>query len=62
MPKPFSQDLRNRVIDAVERRMSCRPAARHYEVSVVDGDPELERYRRESLRAPMGHAAIVPRP
>ena len=34
MPKPYSQDLRNRVIDAVERgEMSRRAAARRYEVS-----------------------------
>ena len=39
MPKPFSQDLRNRVIDAVRKGgMSCRAAARRYEVSQVDGD------------------------
>jgi putative transposase len=32
MPKPYSQDLRNRVIDAVERgEMSRR--ARRYEIS-----------------------------
>ena len=34
MPKPCSQDLRDRVIDAVERgKMSRRAAARHYAVS-----------------------------
>ena len=32
MPKPYSQDLRDRVIDAVERgAMSRRAAARRYE-------------------------------
>jgi hypothetical protein len=34
MAKPYSQDLRNRVIDAVRRgKMSRRAAARHYAVS-----------------------------
>ncbi len=34
MPKPYSQDLRNRVIDAVERgEMSRRAAARRYAIS-----------------------------
>jgi putative transposase len=34
MPKPYSQDLRDRVIDAVERgEMSRRAAARRYEIS-----------------------------
>ena len=39
MPKPYSQDLRNRVIDAVERgEMSRRAAARRYEISRIGGD------------------------
>ena len=34
MPKPYSQDLRDRVIDAVERgEMSRRAAARRYAIS-----------------------------
>ena len=34
MAKPYSQDLRNRVIDAVRTgEMSRRAAARHYAVS-----------------------------
>ena len=34
MPKPYSQDLRDRVIDAVrEGAMSRRAAARRYEIS-----------------------------
>ena len=38
MPKPYSQDLRDRVIDAVERgEMSRRAAARRYE----NGDLKL---------------------
>ena len=39
MPKPYSQDLRERVIDAVERgEMSRRAAARRYEISEFCGD------------------------
>ena len=39
MPKPYSQDLRDRVIDAVERgEMSRRAAARRYEISEIRGD------------------------
>ena len=61
MPKPFSQDLRNRVIDAVEKGgMSCRAAARRYEVSELTAIKWLERYRREGLRAPMGHGGHRP--
>jgi len=34
MPKPYSQDLRDRVIEAVERdEMSCRAVGRRYEIS-----------------------------
>ena len=39
MPKPYSQDLRDRVIDAVERgEMSRRAAARRYAISEIRGD------------------------
>ena len=56
MPKPYSQDLRDRVIDAVERGgMSCRAAARRYEISESVAIKWLERYRREGSRAPVGH-------
>jgi transposase len=61
MPKPFSQDLRNRVIDAVEKGgMSCRAAARRYEVSESTAIKWLERYCREGLRAPVGHGGHPP--
>ena len=34
MPTPYSQDLRDRVIEAVERdEMSCRAVGRRYEIS-----------------------------
>ena len=61
MPKPFSQDLRNRVIDAVEKGgMSCRAAARRYEVSESTAIKWLERYRRDGLRGPAGHGGHRP--
>ena len=61
MPKPFSQDLRNRVIDAVRKGgMSCRAAARRYEVSELTAIKWLERYRRDGLRGPVGHGGHRP--
>ena len=60
MPKPYSQDLRDRVIDAVEKgEMSRRAAARRYEMSESVAIKWLERVNgmaRESLsgRRPPG--------
>jgi transposase len=51
MPKPYSQDLRDRVIDAVERgEMSRRAAARRYEIS------ESVAWRSSGLNALSGMA------
>ena len=48
MPKPYSQDLRDRVIDAVERgEMSRRAAARRYEISESVAIKWLERLERD---------------
>jgi transposase len=56
MPKPYSQDLRDRVIDAVERgEMSRRAAARRYEISESVAIKWLERLERNGSRAPGGH-------
>jgi transposase len=56
VPKPYSQDLRDRVIDAVERAgMTRRAAARHYEISESAAVKWLERYRRDGSREPVGH-------
>ena len=56
MPKPYSQDLRDRVIDAVERgEMSRRAAARRYEISESVAIKWLERVERHGLREPVGH-------
>ena len=53
MAKPYSQDLRDRVIDAVERgKLSRRAAARHYEVSESVAIKWLE---RQGSREPVGH-------
>ena len=61
MPKAFSQDLRNRVIDAVRKGgMSCRAAARRYEVSESTAIKWLERDRRDGLRGPVGHGGHRP--
>jgi len=56
MAKPYSQDLRNRVIDAVRTgRMSRRAAARHYAVSESVAVKWLERVERRGSREPVGH-------
>ena len=54
MPKAYSQDLRDRVIDAVERgEMSRRAAARRYAISrsvaIKYGSSGLNGMARESL-------------
>ena len=56
MAKPYSQDLRDRVIDAVERgEMSRREAGRHYKVSQSVAIKWLERLERHGSREPVGH-------
>jgi len=56
MAKPYSQDLRNRVIDAVRTGgMSRRAAARHYAVSESVAVKWLERVERDGSREPVGH-------
>src|SRR6202789_3740788 len=56
MAKPYSQDLRDRVIDAVERgKMSRRAAARRYEISESVAIKWLERVGRNGSRGPVGH-------
>jgi transposase len=61
MPKPYSQDLRNRVIDAVERgEMSRRAAARRYEISESAAVKWLGRFEQDGSRAPVGHGGHRP--
>jgi transposase len=56
MPKPDSQDLRKRVIAAVERgEMSRRAAARRYAISESVAIKWLERVERHGSREPVGH-------
>ena len=56
MPKPYSQDLRDRVIDAVKKgEMSRRAAARRYEISESAAIKWLERVERDGSREPVGH-------
>ena len=56
MPKAYSQDLRDRVIDAVERgEMSRRAAARRYAISESVVIKWLERVERDGSREPVGH-------
>ena len=55
MAKPYSQDLRDRVIDAVKRgEMSRRAAARRYEISESVTIKWLERVERDASREPVG--------
>ena len=56
MAKPYSQDLRDRVIDAVKRgEMSRRAAARRYEISESVAIKWLERVERDGSREPARH-------
>jgi transposase len=56
MAKPYSQDLRDRVIDAVRTgKMSRRASARHYAVSESVAVKWLERVERHGSREPVGH-------
>jgi transposase len=60
MAKPYSQDLRDRVIDAVERgKMSRRAAGRHYEVSELAAIKWLERLERHGSESLSDMAAIA---
>jgi transposase len=61
MAKPYSQDLRDRVIDAVQRgEMSRRAAPRRYEISESIAIKWLERVERDGSREPVGHGGHRP--
>lgn len=61
MPKPYSQDLRDRVIDAVEQGgMSRRAAARRYQISESVAAKWLERFEQDGSREPVGHGGHRP--
>jgi transposase len=56
MAKPYSQDLHDRVIEAVERgKMSRRAAGRHYAISESVAIKWLKRLERHGSRKPVGH-------
>ena len=56
MAKPYSQDLRDRVIYAVMKgEMSRGAAARRYEISESVAIKWLERVERDGSRGPVGH-------
>ena len=60
MAKPYSQDLRDRVIDAVERgKMSRRAAGRRYAISESVAIKWLERLERDGSREPVGHGGAI---
>ena len=55
MGRAYSQDLRDRVIDAVEvDGMSCRAAARRFGVSESSAIKWVQRYRKTGQRRPVG--------
>jgi len=55
MASSYSQDLRDRVIDAVERGgMSRRAAARRFGVSESSAVKWLQRFRTKGARTPVG--------
>ena len=61
MPKAYSQDLRDRVIEAVERgEMSRRAAARRYEIGESVAIKWLERLERDGSESLLAMAAIAP--
>ncbi|WP_077811804.1 IS630 transposase-related protein [Acetobacter aceti] len=62
MPRAYSQDLRDRVIDAVEKAgISCRAAARRFGVSEASAIKWVQRARSVGDRCCAGTGAIVPR-
>src|SRR3546814_7069637 len=55
MPNSYSQDLRDRVIDAVEREgMSRRAAARRFGISESSAIKWVQRHQRTGERGPVG--------
>jgi transposase len=60
MAKPYSQDLRDRVIDAVKRgEMSRRAAARRFEISESVAIKWLERVERDGSREPVAMIIVI---
>ena len=59
MPKAYSYDLRERVIDAVETGASRREAAERFEVSVASAVKWLQRWCEERSAAPKPRGGSV---
>jgi len=52
MPKPYSIDLRERVVSAVESGETCRAVGKHFGVAVSSVVKWRQRYRRTGSVAP----------
>src|SRR6266576_422086 len=59
MPKAYSGDLRERVIEAVETGASRREAAERFEVSVASAVKWLQRWRERKSAAPKPRGGSV---
>ena len=59
MPKAYSCDLRERVIEAVETGASRREAAERFEVSVASAVKWLQRWREEKSAAPKSRGGSI---
>lgn len=59
MPKSYSQDLRERVIEAVEMGASRHEAADRFEVSVSSAVKWLQRWRQSKSAAPKPRGGSV---
>src|SRR6266566_5516080 len=59
MPKAYSGDLRERVIEAVEMGASRREAAERFEVSVSTAVKWLQRWRHKKSAAPKARGGSV---
>ncbi len=64
MPKPYSRDLRERVVRAVEARTSCHEAAAAFEVSPSSAIRWVARWRQTGSVAakPMGGMSLCGTP
>src|SRR5438132_1343916 len=59
MPKCYSGDLRERVIEAVEKGASRREAAEHFDVSVSSAIKWLQRWHESKSAAPKPRGGSV---
>jgi transposase len=59
VPKAYSGDLRERVIEAVEAGASRREAAERFEVSVASAVKWLQRWRQTRSATPKPHGGSI---